>query len=221
MTTVQVFTFNPFAENTYVVYDDTQQCIIVDPGCYTAAERQQLSQFIADQNLTPVGLLNTHCHLDHVFGNRYVAETYGLPLAIHPDETPVLEAVPQIAQMYGIPNIQQSPDPDPDHYLLPEAVYTFGDTQFQILFTPGHSPASVSLYCAEAGFILAGDVLFQGSIGRTDLPGGDYNTLMQSIDQHLLSLPDDTTVYAGHGPATSIGAERRSNPFILQYQSGH
>ncbi len=219
MTQVHAFTFNPFAENTYIVYDDSQQCIIVDPGCYTAEERQALQAFIEQQQLTPVGLLNTHCHIDHVFGNRFVAETYGLPLAIHVGELPVLEAIPAVAQLYGIPHVQQSPDPSPDHYLQEGQVYTFGQTSLEIRFTPGHSPASVSLYCKDSDFILAGDVLFQGSIGRTDLPGGNYNTLMQRIDTQLLPLPDHTVVYSGHGPATSIGAERRSNPFILEYHN--
>lgn len=221
MTKVHHFTFNPFSENTYIVYDDSQQCIIVDPGCYTPAERQALSQFIQDHQLTPVGLLNTHCHIDHVLGNRYVAETYGLPLAIHEGELPVLEGMARVAQMYGIPNIQQSPDASPEHYLEAGTTYTFGNTKLAVLFTPGHSPASVSLYCEEAGFLLAGDVLFQGSIGRTDLPGGNYATLMQSIDQQFLPLPNATVVYPGHGPATTIGVERQRNPFILEYHNNN
>lgn len=219
MTQVHVFTFNPFAENTYIVYDDSQECIVVDPGCYTPDERQALQAFIEQQGLTPVGLLNTHCHIDHVFGNRFVAETYGLPLAIHEGEIPVLEAIPGVAQLYGIPNIQQSPDPSPEHFLEAGSSYTFGNTTLEILFTPGHSPASVSLYCKASGFVLAGDVLFQRIIGRTDLPGGDYATLMQSIEEQLLPMPDATVVYSGHGPATTIGAERQSNPFILEYQN--
>jgi glyoxylase-like metal-dependent hydrolase (beta-lactamase superfamily II) len=217
MTRVHTFVFNPFSENTYLVYDDSLECIVVDPGCYTAAERQRLKDFITQQQLRPVRLLNTHCHIDHVFGNRFIAETYGLELEIHEGELPVLEAVPTVAQMYQIPNVQQSPDPDPARYLQEGATITFGNSELKILLTPGHSPASVSFYCASANFVLGGDVLFQGSIGRTDLPGGDYQTLMQSIEREFMSLPDDTVVYSGHGAATSIGAERRSNPFILEY----
>lgn len=217
MTSVHTFVFNPFSENTYLVYDESLECLIIDPGCYTAAERQQLSDFIAQKQLKPVRLINTHCHIDHVFGNRYVADTYGLELEIHEGEIPVLEAVPVVAQMYGIPNIQQSPDPSPAHFLREGEQITFGNSKLDILLTPGHSPASLSFYCASANFVLGGDVLFQGSIGRTDLPGGDYKTLMQSIEDSFMSLPDQTTVYSGHGAATTVGAERKSNPFILEY----
>lgn len=218
MTQVHTFTFNPFSENTYLVYDDSLECLIIDPGCYTPEERQQLSDFIDKNNLKPVRLLNTHCHIDHVFGNRYVAEQYGLELEIHEGELPVLESVAAVAQMYGIPNVQQSPDPNPDHYLQEGTTISFGNSELKILLTPGHSPASVSFYCEQSNFVLGGDVLFQGSIGRTDLPGGNYQTLMQSIDRELMSLPDETIVYSGHGPATTVGAERQSNPFILEYQ---
>lgn len=218
MTQVHTFVFNPFSENTYLVYDDSLECLIIDPGCYTPAERQQLSAFIRENNLKPVRLLNTHCHIDHVFGNRYVAEQYGLELEIHKGELPVLEAVATVAQMYGIPNVQQSPDPNPDLYLQEGTSLTFGNSELKILLTPGHSPASVSFYCEKSNFVLGGDVLFKGSIGRTDLPGGNYQTLMQSIDRELMSLADETIVYSGHGPATTVGAERQSNPFILEYQ---
>lgn len=217
MTNVHTFTFNPFSENTYLVYDESLECLIIDPGCYTAEERQQLSNFIRDKQLKPVRLINTHCHIDHVFGNRYVAEQYGLELEIHEGELPVLEAVATVAQMYGIPNVQQSPDPSPERYLQEGSLIEFGSSKLKILLTPGHSPASVSFYCAASSFVLGGDVLFQGSIGRTDLPGGDYNTLMQSIDRELMSLPDETIVYSGHGSTTTIGAERQRNPFILEY----
>lgn len=219
MTRVHTFVFNPFSENTYLVYDESKECLIIDPGCYTAAERQQLSDFIAQHNLKPVRLINTHCHIDHVLGNRYVAEAYGLDLEIHEGELPVLESVAMVAQMYNIPNVQQSPDPNPDRYLKEGKRITFGNSELSILLTPGHSPASVSFYCAAANFVLGGDVLFQNSIGRTDLPGGDYQTLMQSIEREFMSLPNETTVYSGHGPATTIGAERRRNPFILEYNN--
>lgn len=217
MTHVHTFAFNPFSENTYVVYDDSQECIIIDPGCYTDSEREQLSNFISQHQLTPVRLINTHCHIDHVFGNRYVAEKYGLDLEIHEGELPVLAAVATVAQMYGIPNVQQSPDPNPAHYLQEGMTIDFGNSTLKILLTPGHSPASVSFYCAASNFVLGGDVLFQGSIGRTDLPGGDYNTLMQSIEREFMALPDATVVYSGHGAPTTVGAERQSNPFILEY----
>jgi len=218
MTQVHYFTFSPFAENTYIIYDDTKECIIVDPGCYTPAERDELSQFISDNALTPVRLINTHCHLDHVFGNRYVADTYQLPLEIHEGELPVLNSFPMTVQMYGIPATQQSPDPDPNKFIKEGDTIRFGNTELEVRFTPGHSPASVSFYCANSNFIIGGDVLFQGSIGRTDLPGGDMDTLMQSIKREFLSLPDNVVVYSGHGNPTTIGQERKTNPFILQYQ---
>lgn len=217
MAQVHFFTFSPFAENTYIIYDETKECIIIDPGCYTPEERQTLSDFIYKNELTPVRLINTHCHLDHVFGNHYVAKTYQLALEIHQGELPVLESVPAIAQMYGIPNIQQSPDPDPEKFIQEGDIIEFGQTSLTTLFTPGHSPASVSFYCAQDGFVIGGDVLFQGSIGRTDLPGGNYDTLMQSIKDKFLTLPDQTIVYSGHGNPTSIGVERTRNPFVLEY----
>lgn len=217
MAQVHFFAFSPFSENTYIIYDATKECIIIDPGCYTEAERNTLSTFIQEQGLKPVRLINTHCHLDHVFGNRYVAETYQLALEIHEGELPVLESVPVVSQMYGIPNVQQSPDPDPNKYIQEGDIISFGETELKVFFTPGHSPASVSFYCKEDGFIIGGDVLFQGSIGRTDLPGGNMDTLMKSIFDHFLTLPDETTVYSGHGNPTTVGAERKSNPFVLQY----
>ena len=217
MAQVHYFSFSPFAENSYIIYDETKECIIIDPGCYTVEERQTLSDFIRSNALTPVRLINTHCHLDHVFGNRYVAETYQLALEIHEGELPVLEAAPMVAQMYGIPNVQQSPDADPDKFIQEGDVIEFGNTKLAVLFTPGHSPASVSFYCEEDGFLIGGDVLFQGSIGRTDLPGGDYDTLLQSIINQFMPLPDHVVVYSGHGNPTTIGAERRSNPFITNY----
>lgn len=217
MAQVHFFAFSPFSENTYIIYDETKECIIIDPGCYTELERKTLSKFIQKHDLTPVRLINTHCHLDHVFGNRYVAETYKLALEIHEGELPVLESVPVVSQMYGIPNVQQSPDPDPDKFINEGDVITFGNTALNVLFTPGHSPASVSFYCKEDNFIIGGDVLFQSSIGRTDLPGGNLNTLMKSIFEHFLTLPDETIVYSGHGNPTTVGAERKGNPFILEH----
>lgn len=212
MSVVASFAFNPFQENTYVIYDDSKECIIIDPGCYTAPERQQLLDFIENGGLKPVRLLNTHCHLDHVFGNQLMADTYNLKLEIHEGELPVLDAMPQVAEMYGIPNVTNSPAPG--GFLKPGDSISFGNTELKILFTPGHSPASVSFYNATEKYVIAGDVLFQGSIGRTDLPGGDFATLIQSIKQELLSLSDDVLVYSGHGPETTIGAERATNPFL-------
>ncbi|PSR12591.1 MAG: MBL fold hydrolase [Bacteroidetes bacterium] len=212
MAQVVQMTFNPFQENTYLVYDETGECVIFDPGCYDAAERRALSQKIEELDLKPVRLVNTHCHLDHVFGNKYVADTYKLPLEIHKLEVPVLASVPMVCQMYGLPVPEKSPAPG---NLLQEGdVLAFGNTQLEMIFTPGHSPGSLSFYCRKDKFLIAGDVLFYGSIGRTDLPGGDHDTLIASIKDKLLPLGDDITVYSGHGPATRMGYERKNNPFL-------
>ena len=212
MAEVIKLTFNPFQENTYIVYDDTKECVIFDPGCFEEHEKRELSRTIEERELKPVRLINTHCHLDHVFGNRYVADTYQLPLEIHAFELPVLQSVPQVCQMYGLPLPEESPTPS--QFLKEGTTLQFGETQLELLFTPGHSPGSLSFYCAADQFLIAGDVLFYGSIGRTDLPGGDYNTLIASIKNELLTLGDDITVYPGHGPATRTGYERRNNPFL-------
>lgn len=212
MTQVLTLEQNPFAENTYVVYDETRECVIFDPGAYTPQERAALRALIEQHNLKPVRLINTHCHLDHVFGNAFVAETWSLPLEIHRLEIPVLSRFPDTCRMYGIPGVQVSPEPQ--RFLEAGEEIIFGNTRLQALFTPGHSPGSLSFYCAEAEFVIAGDVLFQESIGRTDLPGGDFNTLIQSIREQLFPLPDATMVYPGHGPATTIRHEKEYNPFL-------
>ena len=212
MTQLQVFEFNPMSENTYVLYDETGECAIFDPGCYTSAERSTLKSFIDRNQLRPVRLINTHCHLDHVFGNRFVAETWDLELEIHRGELPVLESYLTAAQMYGLPLAESSPAPGA--VLEAGTTLTFGSTSLEILFTPGHSPASISFYCPGAGFVLAGDVLFLESIGRYDLPGGDLPVLLQSIRSQLFTLPDETLVYPGHGPATTVRHEKEYNPFL-------
>ena len=212
MTQVHIFEFNPFSENTCIVFDDTGECAIFDPGCYDHEEREQLRQFIEKNGLRPVRLINTHCHLDHVFGNAFVAKTWNLELEIHAGELPVLERFPQVCQMYGVPFSEMSPMPG--RFIEAGDLIGFGQTQLKVLFTPGHSPASLSFYCKEEGFVIAGDVLFYESIGRTDLPGGNTELLLQSIRSQLFTLPDETLVYPGHGPATTIRHEKEYNPFL-------
>ena len=212
MTQVAKLTFNPFQENMYIVYDDTRECIIFDPGCYEAHERQDLADFIENNGLKPVRLINTHCHLDHIFGNKFVAETYNLPLEIHEGEVIVLQSAPQVCMQYGIPYPQ--PSPMASKFIAAGDVIEFGNTRLEARFTPGHSPASLSFYCAAGKFVIAGDVLFQGSIGRTDLPGGNFETLAMSITNEFYTLPDDTVVHPGHGAATTVGVEKASNPFV-------
>ena len=212
MTQVACFEFNPFAENTYVVYDESGECAIFDPGCYTHEERTTLKNFVEKHHLRPVRLINTHCHLDHVFGNAFVADTWGLGLEIHVGELPVLQRFAQVCQMYGVPFSEESPAPS--RFLEAGEVVEFGNTRLNVLFTPGHSPASISFYCPAAGFVLAGDVLFQESIGRTDLPGGNMDLLLHSIRTQLFTLPDETLVYAGHGHPTTVRHEKEYNPFL-------
>ncbi len=196
-----------------MIYDETKACVIIDPGCYNVSERRELEERVSELGLQPVRLLNTHCHIDHVLGNAFVANRYDLPLEIHEREIPVLDSLPQTAMYFGVP--LEEPSPAPGRFIETGEVITFGQTRLEVLFTPGHSPGSISFYCREDNFLIAGDVLFQGSIGRTDLPGGDYDILINSIKTQLLTLEDGIKVYPGHGPATTIGAERRSNPFLV------
>ncbi len=212
MSIVVCLTYNPFLENTYLVYDETKECIIFDPGCYSKEEKRHLSQQIRELELKPVRLINTHCHIDHVFGNQYVAETYNLDLETHSGELPVLKMVPQVCQLYGIPNYEESPEPK--IYLDEGDEIRFGNTVLHAIYTPGHSPASLSFLNKEDHYLIAGDVLFHESIGRTDLPGGDHATLINSIKEKLLPLGDHIVVYPGHGEETTIGHEKKHNPFL-------
>lgn len=211
MLKIKVFTFSPIQENTYVLYNEKNECIIIDPGCYFAEEEQELKAFIDKNALTPKMLLNTHCHLDHVFGNKFVAETYNLTLHLHPKEEVVLQFAPTSGLMYDMPfdNYQG------EFIFLNDGEKIFlGENELEIILAPGHSPGSICFYCKAQKFIIGGDVLFNGSIGRTDLPMGDHQTLLNSIRQKLFVLPDDVIVYNGHGPETTIGNEKRFNPFV-------
>lgn len=208
---ISTFTFNPFQENTYVLHDNSGECVIVDPGCNDAHEEAVLSEFIENNSLKPVVLLNTHCHIDHVLGNRFIHERYKLELCSHKDEEAVLLANDSLAPMYGI---VYKKSPSITQFLDEGDVLEFGNSKLEVLFTPGHSPASISLFHRESQQLIAGDVLFQGSIGRTDLPGGDYDTLIRSIKEKYYPLGDDVRVYPGHGPSTTIFIEKMRNPFL-------
>ena len=213
MAEVISLTFNAFQENTYLVVDErTRACVIFDPGCFDQGEKEILKNYIAKEALKPVRLINTHCHLDHIFGNKFVSDTFNLPLEIHQGELVVLQAAPQVAAFYGLPTPDLSPEPG--RFIEEGEEIVFGDTVLKAIFTPGHSPASLSFYCEQSNFIIAGDVLFQGSIGRTDLPGGDFDTLINVIRTKFFTLPDKTVVYSGHGPKTTIGDEKKFNPFF-------
>jgi hydroxyacylglutathione hydrolase len=208
---VKVFTFSPIQENTYVLYNDAGNALIIDPGCYFSAEQETLKNFLKDTGLTPVQLLNTHCHLDHVFGNDWVHKTYGLELYLHPNEEKVLAFAPKSGETWGMPFTNYS---GPLHYLHPGDKVFLDEDELSILFTPGHSPGSICFYCEKQGFIIGGDVLFYQSIGRTDLPMGSHETLLHSIREELFTLPDAVIVHPGHGRPTSIGHEKEFNPFL-------
>ena len=211
MIQIKAFVFNPFMENTYVVYDDeTKECAIVDPGCYEDYERKELSDFITENNLKVTKLLNTHCHIDHVLGNKYVKDTYQVDLYIHKQDDPTLRAVMTYAPPYGFNHYEST---EADQYLEEGDSVNIGNYKFDVLFVPGHAPGHIAFINHDHDICLSGDVLFQGSIGRTDLPGGDFETLIQSIHQKLFTLDDNFTVYPGHGPTTSIEIEKKSNPF--------
>ena len=211
MLTLKSFAFNPLAENTYVLNDQKDACVIIDPGCYFDNERVALQEYIEQQSLSPKILLNTHCHLDHVFGNKFVYETWDLPLHLHEKELPVLDAAPAMGKEWGMPF--ENADGE-RRFLTPGDSILVGDDELTILFLPGHSPGSVGFYCASQGFLIGGDVLFHESIGTSDLPGGDHATLLRSIREQLLTLPNDTIVYPGHGEPTTIRHERAHNPFL-------
>jgi glyoxylase-like metal-dependent hydrolase (beta-lactamase superfamily II) len=209
---VQQFTFNFFAENTYVLYDDTNECVIIDPGCYHNEEKKALKDFILDNDLNPVKLLNTHCHLDHIFGNKFIAEEFNLDLHCHKNELSWIKQAPYYAQaMY---NIKIEPSPMPKFFLDEDDKVNFGETTLDVLFTPGHSTGSITFYSEGSKTAIVGDVIFHRSIGRTDLPGGSFKELEKSIKTKIYTLPDDTILHAGHMESTTVGDEKKMNPFV-------
>jgi glyoxylase-like metal-dependent hydrolase (beta-lactamase superfamily II) len=212
MLNVESFTFNPFQENTYVLYDsESKEAAIIDPGCYDKSEEQELLEYIEKNGLKVKYLLNTHCHIDHVLGNAFIKRTFGVALCAHPMEIPVLKAVESYAGNYGFHRYQPL---EIDEFLQEGDNLELGGEKIELLHLPGHAPGHLGFYYPEANFILSGDVLFDGSIGRTDLPGGNHQELIKSIKEKMLALPDETKVYAGHMGPTTIGKERKSNPFL-------
>lgn len=210
MLQVKKFTFNPFEENTFVVFDETKESIVIDPGCYEKAEQQELVDFIESNNLVVKKLINTHCHIDHVLGNAFIKKKFNVQLYIHPIEETLLRAVSSYASNYGFHQYEGSTH---DAFLNENEFVEFGNQKLKILFVPGHSPGHIALYDEASKTLLGGDVLFENSIGRSDLPGGNFNTLISSIHEKFFTLPDDVTVYCGHGGETNIGFEKRTNPF--------
>jgi len=211
MANVRSFTNNPYQENTYVLYDETGECAIIDPGMETAAEQNAVVNFIRANNLKPTLLLNTHCHIDHVLGNKFIFDQYGLKPKFHEGELPLLEAVVSYAPSMGF---RYEVSPLPDEYLPETGSVRFGNTDLTLIFAPGHSPAHLCFYDESSNILIGGDVLFRNSIGRTDLPGGNHTQLINNIKQKLFPLPDGCIVYPGHGPETTIGFEKQTNPFF-------
>ncbi|MCX2485098.1 MBL fold metallo-hydrolase [Pedobacter sp. MR2016-24] len=211
MITIQQFTFNPYQENTYVLSDESGACVIIDPGMYDGQEQNAFVNKIKEAGLKPVLLLNTHCHIDHVFGNKFVFDNWGLKPQFHKGELFVLQSVPGYAPQMGL-NYEMSPEPEV--YLEETGTVTFGNSTLELIFAPGHSPAHLCFYAKEDGFLIGGDVLFRNSIGRTDLPGGNHQQLLNNIREKLFVLPADVVVYPGHGPSTTIGFEKQNNPFL-------
>ncbi len=211
MLTVECFTFNPFQENTYVVYNEQKDCIIIDPGCSTQEEQAELTQFIKEQNLQTINIVLTHSHIDHVYGLSFVKEYYKVPIIGHAFADKGLRSTEMVAKLYGL----RVDTPPPIDTTIDEGEELWiGSEQLNILFCPGHAPDHIVLYSANNDMAIVGDVIFHGSIGRTDLPGGDYDTLMESIHHKILVLPSNTVLYSGHGPETTIKEEITNNPFL-------
>ena len=212
MLKVKKFTFNPFSENTYIVTGELNNSVIIDPGCYYKSEQDELDSYISKNNLNLKSILHTHSHLDHMFGTAYLAQKYNLDLWINKDDLATYQSYEKVCEVYGIPIIF-GPNPSPKFFDLSKDV-NFDGIIFKILFVPGHSPGHVAFYNKENNFLINGDCLFENSIGRTDLPGGSHQQLINSIKNKIFKLPDETLVYCGHGNETTIKTEKNSNPFL-------
>ena len=211
MLNIKAFTFNPYQENTYLIYNGHGDTVIIDPGMYGSEEQQVFDTYISANKLTPTQLLNTHCHIDHVLGNKHVYDTYGLKAKFHEGEIPVLMEVQNYAPQMGF---RYEAAPIGEEFLSENDRIRIGEDLLSIILAPGHSPAHLCIYSPDQHFLIGGDVLFRNSIGRTDLPGGNHEQLLQSIKNTIYTLPDETIVYAGHGPNTTVGHEKNTNPFI-------
>ncbi len=208
---IKTFAFNPFQVNTYLLYDDSGRCVIIDPACYEDPEKRVLSDFIKKEKLNPVLALNTHCHIDHILGNNFVTREFAVPLKVHKGSLMFIKNGKEYALSFGF---EVEEIVKPNGFLEDGDIIEFGRQQLKVIYTPGHADGSVCFYHQDEGFLFCGDVLFKAGIGRTDLPTGNYDMLIRNINEKLLVLPEDVIVYPGHGPETTIGMEKRSNPFI-------
>ncbi len=213
MLKISLLTYNDFQENTYLITNEKNECWIVDPGMYYPNEKKRFEARISELGLVPKAIINTHAHIDHVFGVQFVKDTYGIGFGLHKQDVSVLDYAVSSAAVFGL-DFESAPVPD---FFIPDnAPLTLGDDEVYVYHCPGHSPGSIVFYYAPGNWAIGGDVLFQGSIGRTDLPGGDFDTLIHSIREKLFKLPDNVVVYPGHGPSTSIENERKNNPFCRE-----
>jgi len=208
---LQHFVFNELGVNAFVLYDHTRECVLVDPACHNHSEQEELTGYIQDNQLTPVAIINTHGHFDHTWGNGWLKRTYNCPTGIQELDLPLIENSSQYASAFGF-TAEESPLPD---FCLAEGkAFRFGESALEVLHVPGHSPGSICLYAKNDGFLICGDVLFNGSVGRSDFPGGNHEQLIRGIKSKLMILPRETVVWPGHGPKTTIGFEYDTNPFL-------
>lgn len=210
---IKQFQFNPIQENTYVVYDETNECVVIDAGCFYPEEKMELLDFIIDNDLVVKHLLNTHLHFDHVFGNTFFEERLGILTKANPKDEFLLEKMSSQLKMFGFQG--EATPPKIGEYIKENDIIKFGNQEFVVFEVPGHSPGSVVFYSIKGNCAFVGDVLFRGSIGRTDLEGGSLEQLIDGIKTKLFKLPAETTIYSGHGPITTIGYEQRNNPYLL------
>jgi len=208
---IKTFVFNPFYENTYVVSSKDNNCLIFDPGCYENYERKELMDYIEMEGLTVVAIINTHCHIDHVLGNDYLRDKYNVPLKIPIREQEIFAAIPAYAPQWGINAYRHA---EVDEFLSEATALTLDEIELKLIEVPGHSPGHLMFYEVSEKVLIGGDVLFRESIGRSDLPGGNHADLIQNIQEKVYTLPEEVIVYPGHGPTTTIGHEKKHNPFV-------
>lgn len=211
MIKIKKFEVNPLRENSFVLSDESGECVFVDPGFFYREELREIKEYVADNNLKPVKIINTHCHFDHIMGVEFIRNEFDIPLCAHPDDAFWIEKATDQGQMFGF---DMKPVAPIDYFLNENELLKFGDSALQVIHIPGHSPGHIVFYNQENKFLIAGDVLFYGSIGRTDLPGGNHDTLISNIKNKLFQLPDETKVFCGHGPETTLGIEKSTNPFL-------
>ncbi len=211
MIKVEKFVVNPLGENSFVLSDETGKCVLIDPGFYYGEEQDEIKNYIESNKLEPVKIVNTHCHFDHIMGVEYVRKEFGIPFCAHRDDAFWIEKAEHQAKIFGF---DMRPVQPIDEFLNENETVVFGNAKLEVILIPGHTPGHVVFYSKNDGFLIAGDVLFYGSIGRTDLPGGNYQDLISNIKNKLFELPEETKVYCGHGPETNLGFEKRSNPFL-------